>query len=278
MRRYARVLFGLTQLMFAILLAPIAPVLAQTQPTLHEINDINGFKEALDAISKAFHTAPDQIGGQPAPPALKEAWELAQEGAYDPNKMRAAIETALDGRFRPEELAALHEFFASPLGKAVTALEVASAANAVEKKSEGKRLYADLQMNDPQRLDLYGSMLDSLNAIDNSEAMALNMLYSMMAGMAASAKQPLTDEQLQGAVRLLTKNVRAELEQSIYASAAYTYRDLPIDDLKKYVEFLATPAAHRYYDLFMIELDKVVSSEAKAVGNRLMIAFGQRKA
>ena len=62
------------------------------------------------------------------------------------------------------------------------------------------------------------------------------------------------------------------------ASAAYIYRDLPLDDLKLYATFLASPAGRRYYDQMQVALGAVMTDEARSFGHRFFVALGYRKA
>jgi hypothetical protein len=253
--------------------------LASPAQTLAEINKANGFYESLVAIGPNFANGIKSI---PVPLSKKfqDAWSDAMQGSFDADKMEAAIESRMADKLTAADLFDLATFYASPLGKRVTALEIqASALQAKEEKAtEGSRILAELPSSDPARLELYRRIMDDLSAVDMGEAIALNVGYAMAAGMLGAVGQPLKDEQITALVHQQSANIREEIEKKIMEGNVYTYRDLSIDDLKLYSAFLASPAGSRYYDQMLTAFGMVVGDEARSFGQRLFVTLGYRKA
>jgi hypothetical protein len=255
----------------------IAGTVAAPAQTISEINKANGFHEMLMGIGPSIVTGMKSV---PGPEKVKEALSAAAEGAFDADKMETAIETRMDGQMQPADLSSLAAFFASPLGKRVTALEIqASDPQAAErKKTEGPRILAELQAGDPARLALYRKIIDDISAVDMAEAIALNMGYAMVSGMLASAGQPLSDQQIMALMHKQAANFREKAEKGIMEGSAFAYRDLSLDDLRLYEAFLASPAGSQYYDRMQTALGAVMTDEARALGQRFFVALGYRKA
>lgn len=271
---YARVIA-----LAVVFLSLAVPVFTQSAPTLRDINGINGFDEMVEQLETSFRGALDRYPG-PKPEPLVEAWKVAQEGAFDSARMAAELEGAMAAQLKPKEIAALLDYFKSDFGMRVSRLEIAATRPDVqqEKDAEGAILYADLEAKDPERLALYDRLIDKMQAVDVGEAIALNVAYAMVSAMLGASKQPATDEQIAAVVKQNAASLRANILDSITSSTAWTYRDLSLDDMRKYVAFLETPEAQRYYQAAMMALDRTLTDEARAFGNRLMIALGQRKA
>jgi len=267
----------------ALVLYCLVPLFAGTAAaqaqTISEINKANGFHEMLMGIGPGFTAAVKSAPGTPVQ-KVQDALAAAMEGAFDPNKMEAAIEVRMADRLSPKDLSELAAFYASPLGKQVTALEIqASTPEAREaKKIEGAKILGELPSRDPDRLALYRKMMDDISAVDTGEAVGLNMGYAMLSEMLGAAGKPLPDDQVMALLRKQTDGLRRDIDNDAMESAAYIYRDMSMADLKLYDAFLASPAGSRYYDQMQVALGAVMTDEARSFGHRFFVALGYRKA
>lgn len=278
MRLFVGPLRRLAPVFYCLATIVIGTLAAQAQ-TLTEVNKSNGFHDTLAAVRPNFANSINSIP-LPLSKKFKEAWSDALESSFDADKMEAAIEAKMAGKLTGAELSELASFYASPLGKHVTALEVqATGPQAKEnKKAEGPRILAELQAKDPERLQLYKKIMEDLSAIDMGEAMALNVGYAMVTGMFAAAGQPSNDEQIMALVRQQSTKLREKIEKGVMEGNAYTYRDLSTDDLRQYSAFLVSPTGSHYYDQMLTALGAVLGDEARAFGLQLFVNLGLRKA
>lgn len=269
--RIAPVLYGLLILVTGTLVAP-----AQT---LSEINKANGFHEMLTGIGPGFIAAMKSAPETP-PQKVQDALAAATEGAFDANKMEAATESRMADKLPAKDLSDLASFYASPLGKQVTALEILASTpqEGERKKIEGPKILNQLASKDPPRLELYRKIVDDLSAVDTGEAIALNMGYAMLSEMLGAAGKPLPDDQIMALLHQRSEGLRHDIETDVMEATAYIYRDLPLEDLKLYEAFLASPAGSHYYDQMQVALGAVMTDEARAFGHRFFVALGYRKA
>ncbi|ESZ33506.1 hypothetical protein X733_15440 [Mesorhizobium sp. L2C067A000] len=256
-----------------------AGTVAAPAQTLSEINKANGFHEMLMGIGPGIAAATKSIP-EPLPANFQDALSVALEGAFDAVKMETAIESRMADRLSATDLSDLAAFYASPLGKHVTALEIQSSGpeGRQGKKTEGKQILAELPTKDPARLELYRKIIDDISAVDTGEAIALNMSYAMVTGMLGAAGKPLSDEQIMALVRQQSVKIRQNIEQNAMQGSAYTYLDLSLGDLRLYSTFLASAAGSRYYDQMLTAFGMVMTEEARSFGHRLFVALGYRKA
>lgn len=278
MRSFVSPLTRMALVLYCLVLLVAATVAAPAQ-TIGDINKANGFHEMLTGIGPGFTAAVKSAPGMP-PQKVRDALAAAMEGAFDPGKMEAAIETRMADKLTVTDLSELAAFYASPLGKQVTALEIAAAAPEAReaRKIEGAKILGELPSRDPVRLALYKKIMDDLSAVDTGEAIALNMGYAMLSEMLGAAGKPLPDDQIMALLRKQTEGLRRNIDTDVMESAAYIYRDLPLADLKLYEAFLASPAGNRYYDQMQVALGAVMTDEARSFGHRFFVALGYRKA
>lgn len=266
-------------LVLSCLAALIAGAVAAPAQTISEINKANGFHEMLMGIGPGFTAAMKSAPGTP-PQKVQDALAAALEGAFDADKMEAAIEARMADKLPAKDLSDLASFYASPLGKRVTVLEIQAATpqDRERKKIEGPKILGELPSRDPARLELYKKIMDDLSAVDTGEAVALNMGYAMLSEMLGAAGKPLPDDQIMALMRQRSEGLRHDIETDVMQGAAYIYRDLPLEDLKLYEAFLASPAGSHYYDQMQIALGAVMTDEARSFGHRFFVALGYRKA
>ncbi len=257
----------------------IAGTVAAPAQTIGDINKVNGLHEMLMGIGPGFTAAVKSAPGMP-PQKVQDALAAAMEGAFDPNKMETAIEARMDGKLSAKDLSDLAAFYASPLGKQVTALEIQAAAPEAKeaKKIEGAKILGELPSRDPARLALYRTMMDDISAVDTGEAVALNMGYAMLTEMLGAAGKPLPDDQVMALLRKQTEGLRRDIDNDAMESSAYVYRDMSMADLRLYEAFLASPAGGRYYDQMQVALGAAMTDEARSFGHRFFVALGYRKA
>ncbi|MER9230909.1 hypothetical protein NKI56_02175 [Mesorhizobium sp. M0622] len=263
----------------ALLLGLVAATVAAPAQTIGEINRANGFHEMLMGIGPNIANGIKSIP-EPLPKNFHEAWSAAMEGSFDGARMETAVESQMADKLAAADLSDLATFYASALGKRVTALEIQSSGSEGKesKRTDGKRILAELPSKDPVRLELYRKIMDDISAVDTGEAMALNIGYAMFSGVLGAAGKPLPDDQIMALVHRQYAKVRQTIEKNVMESAAYTYRDLPLEDLKLYSTFLASSAGHHYYDQMLTALSAVMAVEARSFGHRLFVALGYRKA
>ncbi|PWJ89885.1 uncharacterized protein DUF2059 [Mesorhizobium loti] len=268
----------LTRLVLALCCLVSLSVAAPAQ-TLHEINKANGFHQMLTGIGPGFSAAVKSAPETP-PQKVQDALAVAMEGAFDANKMEAAIESRMADKLTARDLADLGSFYTSPLGKQVTALEIQASTQEERerKKIEGPKILGELPSRDPARLELYKKIADDLSAVDTGEAVALNMGYAMLSEMLGAAGKALPDDQIMALLRQRSEGLRRDIEKDVMDSVAYIYRDLPLDDLRRYEAFLASPAGSHYYDQMQVALGAVMTDEARSFGHRFFVALGYRKA
>lgn len=268
---------------FALVLCTVAMIVigitAASAQTLRDVNNANGFREMLLGIEADFANS-FKFVPEPKPEGFQDAWSIAAEGAFDADRLQSAIEARMAKLLTEGELSELAAFFSSPLGRRVTELEMAMSHpdNTERKKTDGARILADLPSEDRERLALYWQMAEDIGGIELGEAISLNVAYSVLAGMMAAAGRSMSDEDMMALVRSRLTTLRQQIEQQILQASAFGYRDLALDELRAYSDFLKSPAGSRYYGQMTAAFSTVVSEEARSFGQRLFVAFGLRKA
>lgn len=254
-------------------------ITAAVAQTLRDVNNANGFHEFLEGIEAGFADSYKFVP-EPKPQGFQDAWNLAAEGAFDADRLQLAIEERMANSLTGPQLSELSTFFASPLGRRVTEMEIAASRPEIaeRKKIEGAKILAELPSKDPERLALYRQTMEDIGTLEVGEAIGLNVSYSVVAGIMAAAGKSMSDKEMMALVRPQVATLRKQIEQQVLQSSSFAYRDLALEELRTYSYFLKSPAGRRYYDDMMAALNTVLSEEARSFGQRLFVALGLRKA
>ena len=155
------------------------------------------------------------------------------------------VERAVAEALQPGDIETLQLWYGSPLGKAITELELQS--QQADRLSAMKAAAEDLLADD-------GRMAAAARLDDVSGASALAvtlqqrvLLANRMAeSIAADPEAPVDTTALDAQLQQHREPMQQLMRQQTLLSLAFTYRDLPVERLASYESFLATSAAQRY--------------------------------
>ncbi|HSG87960.1 MAG TPA: DUF2059 domain-containing protein [Pseudomonadales bacterium] len=211
-----------------------------------DLLDLSGYTTQLDLLPEQF-TQGMRMGFPAAgsgEPELLVPLLAAVDDAYDPRRARAQAATALRAALAPEEVAGQLDWYRSDFGSRIAAAEVA--ASAPEANAEMMSVAARL-MGDAERVARATRMIELAGVTDYLVATQMRVSGAVFllvtSQMPAGAAPELADFQAQ--LEASEPAMRFQMNQVMLASYLYTYRDLSIDELDRYLAFLETPVTRR---------------------------------
>ena len=187
--------------------------------------------------------------------------------AYSPERMRARVSAELARQMDPADLPAVMTWLGSPLGKRLTRLEEAEAAEPLtpERDAAIKRFAAALPEARAARLQRLAA---AMSAGEAGASMMINVVVGIAHGAALAAPTRDTGpvEELR---RRLTEQRPAIVEAATRTAVrqfAHAYRDVEDADLDAYLAFAESPAGLRYHDASLVALDKAMAQGAYDFG------------
>jgi len=231
-----------------------------------------GFDTYLDSTSASFQAADNPLAADDD--AMRRAWVDAAAQVFDPDRMMTDIAADLSEGLGEDDIALLMDFYSGGLGARVTELEVAAQnpANSDRADAQGREILAQLIAAEDPRLDAYQRMSDALGAIDTGAATAMNLSFALLNGIASSGKLPyeLSEQQILAIVMGQQDQIRATIQQELFVSFAYTYRDLTDAELEDYTAFLTSDVGRSLYRMLNSATEMVLQDRAHAFGARFM--------
>jgi hypothetical protein len=204
-------------------------------------------------------------------------WEAAALSAFDPRLLRPQLAKALEGRFSLPEQEALGDFFRSDFGRRITVLERAVALLDPGEQAlaiaEGDALAGAAGAGRAAQLD----SLMQLVSTEISSTMVGQSVRAMLMGMAVSHQRgdvTVPWPEIDAQVTAMMPDLHARAVAGQRAIMAYAYRDLSDSELDRYIAFLRTPAAQRFYAVAAAAIGRIVTQGMSAFGE----TFAERMA
>jgi len=224
-----------------------APRASTAPATVDEILEISGLRPQLAGIARGlgneYRPRPGQLGERDAGLiAQVVARHFAPERLYAP--IRDDFRRRTDGK-RLDEMAA---WFRSPLGHKITALEIAASRPDAAAKLAAFAARLPAAPPPPARLDLVQRLDWVTGTTEDTVDLALAVVGSI--ARAAAAAQAANRRTRGRSVERRLEEMRGQMAATIGGNAItqmlYVYAPLSDDELKQYVDFLASPAGRAY--------------------------------
>ena len=188
--------------------------------------------------------------GDPQAEAMKTRMLVCADTAYGADALRATAVDAVAGALQPADVSDLTAWYDSALGRKVAGMEQASTAEVADPQERLRRGDAAQEKASAARKASLQAILVETRSVDIMADTVIEMAIAVRTGM-ASTDPSMTPSAL-GDVKAELSGKRPQLVQRYTQLAlpayAFTYASLGDDDLKRYADYLAAPAAKAYND------------------------------
>ncbi|MEO0913646.1 MAG: hypothetical protein AAFY59_11770, partial [Pseudomonadota bacterium] len=129
------------------------------------------------------------------------------------------------------------------------------------------------------RFEIISALMDGMDVVESGTAMALNINFALMSGMAASDALPrgFSEAEILALVQMQRDTIRVAVRNGVLENMAYTYRDLSDAELEAYSAFLGTPDARAFYDAINRATEELVTRDARILGRRITDMSAERE-
>ncbi|MCP5086294.1 MAG: DUF2059 domain-containing protein [Rhodobacteraceae bacterium] len=246
---------------------------------MREVLELVGFDQSITFMQLSIRAAGERVGNTNE--TFDMAWKEASDEVFDADKLLEALIQTNAEAFSEQDYNELVAYYSSGLGRRVTELERATQTAEGEAAIEeiGATLVAELFEENPERLKQIKQTYDQLGTEDSSVAAAMNFGYALIVGMASAEGKPstVTDEEILSMLQKQEPQLRAQIQERMMLSAAYTYRDLTNTEMDGYIEFLGRPVARKLYQKVEESQRELMRSLVLVFGQKLMQRMGVRE-
>jgi hypothetical protein len=271
-------------LLFLIVLAPAAYA-DDHRAAVSAMMEQSGLRGQFANLGDAFRLGITQDTGdrQDAFPAeqLAALADIGERSFKDPSFLED-IESALAETLSAEEIAAVSAFYTTSLGQRIKAAEVAASTAEAQLEIDARRaeLRAELE-REPERLRIFQSIDDLLHTSEISTTTAVSIARTLWTSILESQSQGLAPEALAAldqAVEAIYPQMLADTREYIIASSAWTYRNLSLEEIRTYADFLQTDEARAAYAALQAGLGEAMEKRGREIGRAFADLLKQQKA
>ncbi|VAV88086.1 FIG115103: hypothetical protein [hydrothermal vent metagenome] len=233
------------------LIAVQAPAQAAERERVQAFLEITGFDVALDSIALSAQNAPMMLGKEAGD--FGADWSRVAEQVFDRDVMRGIALDILEQTLSEEALTHAAEFYATPLGQRLVKVENAShlSKDATAREEIGRASINQWVSEGSKRIGYLQRMSRAIDMDDTGvkAVQEIQLRFLMAASNAGVLENEIDEGTLRAVMAQNEAELRIRLKESGLISAAYTYRDIPDDDLAAYAEALEQPLMQEVYEL-----------------------------
>lgn len=200
--------------------------------------------------------------------AVRQAFASSFEASWLEQQITQQLESSLS----QEVIAGSLKWFRSDLGRKVTALEIASSNPDTPKELEAFAKQMEKSPPAAERLQLIRRADQASNGtefiLDVSEALVLSMASAYEATLPAAQRQGL--ETLRSQLAHQREISRQQVRRLVWVSMLRSYRNLPEEELRQYVEFLESEEGLRLYTQTGIAFKGALQTGMMRAGRAMM--------
>jgi len=268
-------------LLVAVLALPGAVFGQVSSQAAEDLLKKNGMWDQLDGVSAqssaGFEQALERGESKMTPQERKRLTGLFAD-AYNVTRLRAVVLRVVQAGVKPQQLSALRSWYESPVGKDITAREVAADTGAEPPEQHIRRGMDALAHATDQRKAQLNHIVEVTHAAEAGATILIDSAVAIRQGIVGV--DPATPgPSAQELADALAKQ-RPQLEQRYAAVTAATmasmYEAVSDADLQSYVDFLASPAGEGF-NRICIEALRQSMIDGGAEFGRLLKQSGLKK-
>lgn len=250
--------------------AALTPARAAEREVYRAFLETTGFDVAITSLQQDAMSGPG-MSGQEADDFGSQYVALAEQ-VFEPELM---LERAIDmmAAVMPDELIEHGvAFYASDLGQRLVEVENASHRTEYDvRRAEGEAIVADLAQSNPERIEDFQAMMDSIGGVESSvRAIVEVQIRYLMAAMAAGTVDfEFSEAELRALMAEQEPMMKAEMERGSIIGAAYTYRDVSDEDIRAYRAALEEPMMQQVYEALNAIQYQVMAERYEVLASRL---------
>ena len=242
--------------------------------TIDKLISLSGLSKQLEQLPGTVRAGIMQARQQGMSIPDAQFTEMADivSNSFAPPFMLKAIHSEIKSNVTASDSKQLIEWYESKIGKRITQTEEnASTPDAYKKMlTEAKSLLAnENQMAIARRVE------KAINSVDMAMQMQENAgiaVYTAIVTAANPGKQ-VDVEPFRAQLTSQRQQIRARMEQLILLSLVYSYKDVDVDTMNKYIAFLESPKTQKFNASVMKGMSEAIKLSTELMAQSLVSVF-----
>lgn len=260
--------------MVTVLIVGTCPAWAasdQQKGLVRDLIRLSGLQHEIQQFPQQILAGFDQQG-RTLPVEEHAAVRQALASSFEASALERRITQELESSLSSGVVAGSLKWFRSDVGRKVTALEVASSHPKAQQESRAFAQQLEKSPPAAERVQLIHRIDQASNGtelvLDMSEALVLSMASAYQATLPAAQRTGL--EALRNQLARQRETLRQQVQRHVWISMLRSYRTLPEEELRQYVEFLESEEGLGLYAQVNIALKKSFEASIARASRAMM--------
>lgn len=232
-------------ILFATLLMAAFPLRAEPGQEVLRLGDALGMPAIIEIMRVEGINYSAELGESMFPERAGGEWQNLVEEIYDTDQMAQATYQGFTANLNPQYIGVLTDFFESPLGVEIIALEISARRALLDSAVEDANSdhVATLMDADDPRIDLLTRFIEVNNLLEANVVGGLNSNFAFFTALAEGGAYPgeQTEDQLLRDVWSQEDEIREDTRIWLYEFLSMAYSPLSDEKLEEYLAFSQTP-------------------------------------
>jgi hypothetical protein len=260
----------------ALLLAPAAhgPAWAQGGDA-EALMKKSGLWQQLDSLAPQVRAgmlaAMDKAGARPSAEEQQRLGQAVDE-SYAAARLRGVAGGVIAQGLEPRHLNVLNRWYDGALGRRITLIEEAAAADATPPDATMQQGQALLEAMPSTRRAALAGIVEATKSAELMVSITINTVLATQRGVASvlpQGQQGPTQQELRALLDAGRERMQDNFSAYLVAAMARTYAELPTPELTQYLDFLRGDAGRHFSDITGRALDAAITDASAELGRRL---------
>ncbi|MFT5005926.1 MAG: hypothetical protein ACI861_001787 [Paracoccaceae bacterium] len=239
---------------------------------LDQLLDLIEYSEIFDDVRPSV-LGLLETGQVPKESLLGIKWKAATAEHFDDAQMREKVEAELLVALPEADLDILIPIFSDDFARRISKLELNAQNEGTPefRTAKGAEIALELANANPDRMELYFTMMETLGMVDQGVSIVMNVQYALLSGASANNILPalMTDAEILQQIGSFEPQIRSYMFDSILGFTAFTYQSLSDDEVAKYIDILNRLEVSRFYSILGQVAGDVLTAEFAAFAAKL---------
>lgn len=203
------------------------------------------------------------------PPMVAETLGHIVSSSFRAEDIERRIVTELDENLSGAQLTAVRDWYETPVGRKISEAEIAASAPDSWQDVRAQAPALNKQYQGTQRARMFDRFDRASRATESAVDTSIAVQLGMATAMAALSTDSVHYEKLRQRIEGQRSMLRGVMEQQVYDSYLYTYRNISDQELELYLDFLESDAGSAFSRVVTSSIQQAITEPVESIGKQM---------
>lgn len=203
------------------------------------------------------------------PPMVAETIGYVVSSSFRAADIERRIVQDLEAGLNDRQLAAVAQWYESPVAEKIAAAEIVASDPATWKDIRAKSTELNRKYQGSERAALFDRFDRAARATESAVDTSIAVQLGLATAMAALSDDSVHHDQLKQRIESQRSAIRGIVEQQVYDSYLYAYEHIGLSEMKQYVSFLESDAGSAFSRVVTNSIQRAITDPIESVGRQM---------